>query len=100
MQKAFYFLIHVLQKLNYKFKELMICNILQTICQTLSLIINVLQSLSILQGMCPKEWMYLIKPLTLKLAIRGGEALPKGKMGLLASKRRLEMQLNLWLKDT
>ena len=28
MQKAFYFLIHVLQKLNYKFKELLIYKIL------------------------------------------------------------------------
>jgi len=71
MQKAFHFLIHVLQKLNYKFKELLICKILQTICQMLSLIIKVLQSLSILQGMSPKDWRYLIKPLTPKLVIRG-----------------------------
>jgi hypothetical protein len=42
MQKTFYFSIHVLQKLNYKFQELLICKILQTICQTLSLIIKVL----------------------------------------------------------
>jgi hypothetical protein len=39
MQKAFHFLIHVLQKLNYKFKGSLICKILQTICHTLSLII-------------------------------------------------------------
>ena len=32
MQKAFHFQIYVLQKLNYKFKELLICKILQTIC--------------------------------------------------------------------
>jgi hypothetical protein len=31
---------------------------------------------------------------------RGGEALSRGKMRLLANKRRLEMQLNLWLKNT
>jgi hypothetical protein len=80
MQKAFHLLIHVLQKLNYKFKESLICKILQTICQTLSLIIKVSQSLSILQGMCLNEWRYLIKPLNPLLAKRGGEALPRGKM--------------------
>jgi hypothetical protein len=34
----------------------------------LSLIIKVLQSLSVLQGICLKEWRYLIKLLTPKLA--------------------------------
>jgi hypothetical protein len=46
----------------------------------LFLIIKVLQSLSILQGICLKEWRYLIKPLTPKLAKREGEALPRSKM--------------------
>jgi hypothetical protein len=50
--------------MNYKFKELLICKILQIIYQTLSLIIKVLQILSILQGMCLKEWRYLIKQFT------------------------------------
>ena len=34
------------------------------------------------------------------LAKRGGEGLPRGRMLLQTSKRRLEIQLNLWLKDT
>ena len=34
------------------------------------------------------------------LAKRGGEGLPRGRMLLQTSKRRLEMQLILWLKDT
>ena len=79
MLKAFHFLIHVLQKLNYKFKELLICKILQTICQTLLLIIKVSQNQYILQGTCLREWRYLIKPLNPKLETRGGEALPRSK---------------------
>ena len=73
---------------NIEFIELLICIILQTNCQQ---IIKVLQSLSILQGKCQKEWRYLIiKPLNPILANKGGETLPISKMWLPASKRRLE----------
>jgi hypothetical protein len=71
MQKAFHFLMHILLKLNYKFKELLIYKILQTICQMFSLIIKMLQSLSFLQGMCLKKWRYLIKPLNPNWQKRG-----------------------------
>ena len=94
MPKAFHSLIHVLQKQNYKFKELLIYKILQTTCQTLLLIIKVSQSQYILQGTCLREWRYLIKPLNPKLETRGGEALPR------RSKTRLEIQLKFWLIDT
>ena len=100
MLKTFQAQDHVLNELDFEFKELLICIVLQTNYQTLSQIIWVLQSFSILQGTCQKEWKYLIKLVTPILAKRGGEALPRGKMWLLASQRRLEMQLKLWLKDT
>ena len=80
MLKTFQAQDHVLNELDFEFKELLICIVLQTNCQTLSQIIWVLQSLSILQGMCQKEWRYLIKLVTPILAKRGGEALPRGKM--------------------
>jgi len=35
-----------------------------------------------------------------QISKKRGRSTSRGKMGLLASKRRLEMQLNLWLKDT
>jgi hypothetical protein len=61
---VFQVLIHVLQKLNYKFKRLYIYRGLQMNCQMHSLIIKVSQNLSFLLAMHQKEWKYRIKPLT------------------------------------
>jgi hypothetical protein len=95
MQKASNFLIHILQVQRIIYLQ----NIANNLPDVFSDYKGV-TSLSILQGMCPKEWRYLIKPLISNLAKRGGEALPRSRMLLQTSKRRLEMQLNLWLKDT
>ena len=80
MQKVFHFLIHVLQKLNYKFKELLIFqNITNNLQDVFSNYKGVTRSLYPAMNV-PERVEVSNKTTHPKLAIREGEALPRGKM--------------------
>ena len=82
--------IHVLKTLNFRFRKIAICNILQITCQIHLLATNISQNPIILQQLCLKEWRYQQKPLNSLFKTRGGEVRPQARFSFLQATKENE----------